>query len=75
MIQDMNKTLTRLFTVALLMMVSMGAKAEVKVLFGEKGTEKYEGSGGSIKIEQADSKDDKAKVKVYLTFFQLLITI
>ena len=26
----MNKTLTRLFTVALLMMVSMGARADVK---------------------------------------------
>ena len=68
MIQDMNKTLTKLFTVALLMMVSLGAKADVKVLFGEKGTEKFEGSGGSIKIEQADSKVDKTKVTVYLTF-------
>ena len=58
MIQDMNKTLTRLFTVLMLMMVSMGAQADVKVLFGDKGTEKFEGSGGSIKIEQADSKDD-----------------
>ena len=64
----MKTTFTRLFTVLMLMMVSMGAQADVKVLFGDKGTEKFEGSGGSIKIEQADSKDDKAKVKVYLTF-------
>lgn len=64
----MKTTLTRLFTVALLMMVSLGARAEVKVLFGEKGTEKFEGSGGTIEVKQEDSKDDKAKVKVYLTF-------
>ena len=68
MIQDMKTTFTRLFTVLMLMIFSMVAQADVKVLFGDKGAEKYEGSGGSIKIEQADSKDDKAKVKVYLTF-------
>ena len=52
----------------MLIIVSMGAMADVKVLYGEKGTEKFEGKGGSIKIEQADSKDDKTKVTVYLTF-------
>ena len=67
MIQDMNKTLTRLFTVALLMMVSMGAKAEVKVLFGENGTEKYEGKGGTIQVKQEESRDG-GKVTVRLAF-------
>lgn len=67
MIQDMNKTLTRLFTVALLMMVSMGARADVKVLFGEKGTEKYEGKGGTIQVKQEESRDG-GKVTVRLAF-------
>ena len=67
MIQDMNKTLTRLFTVALLMMVSLGARADVKVLFGENGTEKYEGKGGTIQVKQEESRDG-GKVTVRLAF-------
>ena len=63
----MNKTLTRLFTIALLMMVSMGAWAEVKVLFGEKGTDKYEGKGGTIQVKQEESRDG-GKVTVRLAF-------
>ena len=63
----MNKTLTRLFTVALLMMVSMGARAEVKVLFGENGAEKYEGKGGTIQVKQEESRDG-GKVTVRLAF-------
>lgn len=65
-IKDMKTTLTRLFTVALLMMVSMGASADVKILYGEKGTEKFEGSGGKIEVTQKES-DDKTQVTVYLT--------
>ena len=69
MIQDMNKTLTRLFTIALLMMVSMGAWAEVKVLFGVNGTElqstkdgtvtlgQKELTGGTVIISQEDQKN------------------
>lgn len=68
MTKDMKTILTRMFTVVVLMMISMAARADVKVLYGEKGTDKFEGKGGSIKIEQADSKDDKTKVTVYLTF-------
>ena len=64
----MKTILTRLFTVIMLMMINMVAKADVKVLYGENGSETFEGKGGSIKIEQADSKGDKAKVTVYLTF-------
>ena len=79
MIQDMNKTLTRLFTVALLMMVSMGARAEVKVLFGEKGTELQSGkdgtitigqkelTGGTIIISQEEQKDGTTKVTFAVT--------
>ena len=63
----MNKTLTRLFTLMLLMMVSMGARADVKVLFGEKGTEKYEGKGGTIQVKQEESRDG-GKVTVRLAF-------
>ena len=55
MIQDMNKTLTRLFTIALLMMVSMGAWAEVKVIFGEKDTDKNEGKGGTIYVNREEN--------------------
>lgn len=56
----------RIFTVALLMIFSMGARADVKILYGEKGTEKFEGSGGTIEVKQEDSKDDKTKVTVTL---------
>ena len=52
---------------ALLMMVSMGARAEVKVLFGEKGTDKYEGKGGTIQVKQEESRDG-GKVTVRLAF-------
>ena len=64
----MNNVMTRLLTVIMLMMFSMGVKAEVKVLYGEKGTEKFEGSGGTIEVKQEESKDDATKVKIYLTF-------
>ena len=66
MIQDMKTILTRMFTVVVLMMISMAARADVKVLYGEKGTEKFEGTGGTIEVKQEDSKDDKTKVTVTL---------
>ena len=52
--------------VTMLMIFSMGAKADVKILYGEKGTEKFEGSGGKIEVTQKES-DDKTQVTVYLT--------
>ena len=64
---NMNNIMMKLFTVALLMMVSMGARAEVKVLFGEKGTDKYEGKGGTIQVKQEESRDG-GKVTVRLAF-------
>ena len=68
MIQDMKTTLTRLFTVMMLIMVSMVAQADVKVLFGEKGTEKFEGTGGTIEVKQEKSQKDASKITVYLSF-------
>ena len=62
----MKTTLTRLFTVMMLMMVSLGAKADVKVLFGEKGDEKFKSDGGTIEVKQETSKEDATKVTVYL---------
>ena len=50
----------------MLMMFSMGTSADVKVLYGEKGTEKFEGTGGKIEVTQKES-DDKTQVTVYLT--------
>ncbi len=66
--QDMKTTLTKMFIVLVLMMIGMGAKADVKVYFGEKGTEKFEGSGGTVEVKQEESKDDNTQVTVYLGF-------
>ena len=63
---NMNNIMMKLFTVIMLMMFSMGIKAEVKVLYGENGTEKFEGTGGSIKVEEKSK--DGTEVTVYLTF-------
>ena len=79
MTQDMKTILTRMFTVALLMMVSLGVRAEVKVLFGEKGTElqpakngtitlgQKELTGGTVIISQEDQKDGTTKVTFAVT--------
>ena len=63
----MKTILTRLFTVMLLIMVSMGAMADVKVLFGEKGESTFKSDGGTIEVKQETSKEDATKVTVYLT--------
>lgn len=62
----MKTTLTRLFTVMMLIMVSMGAKADVKVLFGEKGEDTFKSDCGTIEVKQETSKEDATKVTVYL---------
>ena len=54
MIQDMKTTLTRLFTVMMLIMVSMVAQADVKVLFGEDGKELEPGKDGTITLSQKE---------------------
>ena len=75
----MKKTLTRLFTVALLLMVSLGARAEVKVLFGVNGTElqpdkdgkvtlgQKELTGGTVIISQEDQKNGTTNVTLAVT--------
>ena len=63
---DMSNIMMRLFTVVMLMVFSMGASADVKVLYGEKGAEKFEGTGGTIEVKQEDSKNDKTKVTITL---------
>ena len=65
---NMNNIMMKLFTVALLMMVSLGARAEVKVLFGENGDDVFSGKGGTIEVSQEPDEKDETKVKVYLTF-------
>ena len=62
----MKTTLTRLFTVMMLIMVSMGAKADVKVLFGEKGESTFKNDAGTIEVKQDVSKKDATKITVYL---------
>lgn len=75
----MKKTLMRMLTLMLLLMVSMGAMADVKVLFGEKGQELQPGkdgsitlsqkeiTGGTIVITQEDLKDGTFKVVLSVT--------
>lgn len=70
----MKTTLTRLFTVMLLIMVSMGAMADVKVLFGEKGDDKVKTDGDKIEaaydggtIVVTQKVVDATKVTVFLT--------
>ena len=66
MTHDMKKTLMRMLTLMLLMMVSMGTKADVKVIYGDKGTGTFDGSGGTIEVKQETSKDNATKVTMSL---------
>ena len=70
----MTKTyLTKIFTVLMLMMFSLGASADVKIFFGEKGEElktgetTIKGDNGIIAIEQKTSSNG-SQTTVYLTF-------
>ena len=70
----MKITLTRLLTVVMLIIVSMGAKAQVKVLFGENGDDKFKSDGEKIEatydggtIVVTQKTVDATKVTVYLT--------
>jgi len=79
MTHDMKKTLMRMLTLMLLMMVSIGAGAEVKVIYGEKGTElqadkdgkvtlgQKELTGGTIVITQVAQRDGTTKVTLAVT--------
>ena len=69
----MKTYMTRILTVVLLMMFSMGASADVKIFYGEKGEElktgetKIKADNGTIAIEQKAS-DDGSQTTIYLTF-------
>ncbi len=63
----MNNIMTKLFTVIMLMMFSMGAYADVKVLFGENGDDVFSGKGGTIEVSQEPDEKDETKVIVTLT--------
>ena len=69
----MKTYMTRLFTVLMLAMFSMGAWADVKIFYGEKGEElkngetKIKADNGTIAIEQKASSDG-SQTTVNLTF-------
>ena len=69
----MKTYMTKILTVLMLMMFSMGASADVKIFYGEKGEElktgetKIQGDNGTIAIEQKTS-DDGSSTTIYLTF-------
>ena len=52
--------------VLMLTLVSIGAVAQVKVVFGEKGEEKFPGTGGTITVSQ-DTKGDEVTVTLTVT--------
>ena len=56
----MKTTLTRLFTVMMLIMVSMTAVADVKVLYGKSGNDTF--TGGKISATQEVQKDGQVAV-------------
>ena len=69
MTRDMNKTLMRILSIALLMMVSIGAWAQVTVIYGDKGDEGkpyYKFSGGTIEATK-QSTDASGQVTVTIT--------
>jgi len=52
--------------VLMLTLVSIGAVAQVKVVFGEKGEKKFPGTGGTITVSQ-DTKGDEVTVTLTVT--------
>ena len=52
--------------VLMLTLVSIGAVAQVKVVFGEKGEEKFPGKGGTITVSQ-ETKGDEVTVTLTVT--------
>lgn len=62
----MREILTRIFTVALLALVSMGVRAQISIdLGGEKNDGVY--AGGTIAAKQNDAKDGKVTVTLIAT--------
>ena len=57
----------RLFSVALLVIFSIAAGAQVKVLFGENGDETFKSDGGTIKEKGQTKPDENGLVTVTIT--------
>lgn len=64
MIRKMNKTMIRIFTLALLMFVSMGAKADVKIEIGPNDGSGFVGGTVELKGETAPDADGKVTVTI-----------
>lgn len=62
----MKLLLKLLFTLSLLLVGSLTSWADVKILYGEKGSETFKDDGGKIEASQKPS-DDGSKVTIYLT--------
>ena len=60
------KVYKMVLAVLMLTLVSIGAVAQVKVVFGEKGEEKFLGKGGTITVSQ-DTKGDEVTVTLTVT--------
>ena len=58
----MKKAMTRIFVLALLMMVSMGAWADVKVVYGEDGEDTCKFTGGEITASVGEEKGGEVTV-------------
>jgi len=58
----MKKAMTRIFVLALLMMASMGAWADVKVVYGEDGEDTCKFTGGEITASVGEEKGGEVTV-------------
>ena len=63
----MKTYMTRIFTMLMLTMVSMGAWADVKVVYGEKGEDKFTGTGGTIEATAQSKPNANDEVTITLT--------
>lgn len=61
---NMNNIMTRLFTVIMLMMFSVGIQAQVKVFYGENGDDSFK--GGKVGVKGQTKPDEKNNVTVTL---------
>ncbi|MBQ6378751.1 MAG: hypothetical protein IJJ56_08155 [Prevotella sp.] len=59
--------MTRIFALALLTMVSMGAWADVKVVYGEDGKDTYKWTGGEITASVGEEKGGEVTVTLTVT--------
>lgn len=71
MTHDMKKTLMRMLTLTLLAILSLGARAQVTVIYGDKGEEDnpyYKFSGGTIEAtKQSTAANGQVTVTLNVT--------